>query len=320
MRTALSALVLVVVCPLWVAAQNLPAMRGPWLGMLFDPGSGSLRPLRGLPGAATLGPALALPAPLDRVRAAQRGGFALGLNRADGAVVEVTAFGTRKLAGVAPSPDEIVFSPSGTRAALYYSAAGTVQVLSGFPSAPARSASLDFSMLPGALAALAVSDDGLVLAACSTGADSAVVYAAARMRPAAPVFTARSVAALGFLGASRDALMADASAGLIYRLRDASAVIVAGAGEGVSRPIALASTEDGRRAVIVNSGGAPLVVLDLTGGPARTVACSCHTALAEPLAGNAVFRLTAPGASRLWLLDAERAEPRLFFVPQAELQ
>jgi hypothetical protein len=320
MRTALSALLFLAVCPVWAADQNSTGMRGPWLGMLFDPASGSLRPLRGLPGAATVGPALALAAPLDRVRAAQRGGYALGLDRTGGAVVEVTAFGTRKLAGVAPAPDEIVFSPSGTRAALYYSAEGTVQVVAGFPSAPARGALLDFSTLPGALAALAVSDDGLVLAACFTGADSAAIYAASKMRPAAPVFTARSVSALAFVGASRDALVADSAANLVYRLRDSSAAIVAGAGEGISRPVALASTEDGRRAVVANSGGAPLVVLDLEGGTSRTLACACHTALAEPLAGNAVFRLTATGASQLWLLDAERTEPRLFFVPQDEIQ
>jgi hypothetical protein len=320
MRTAISTLVFLAVCPGWAAGQASPALRGPWMGMLFDPASGSLRPLRGLPGAATLGPALSLAAPLDRVRAAQRGGFALGLDREDGAVVEVTAFGTRKLAGVASAPDEIVFSPSGTRAALYYSAAGVVQVMAGFPSAPARTALLDFSMLPGALAALAVSDGGLVLAACSTGADSAVIYAAAKRRPAAAVFTARSVSAIAFLGASRDALVADAAANLVYRLRDSSAAIVAGAEEGVSHPVALASSEDGRRAVVANSGGAPLLVLDFEGGPPRTLACPCRIALAEPLAGNAVFRLTAPGASQFWLLDAERPEPRLFFVPQAEIQ
>jgi len=320
MKSARVVFAFLAVCTGWAAGQT-SALRGPWLGMLSDPESGSLRPLRGFPGAATLGPALSLPAQLDLVRASQRAGFALGIDRKDGSVVEVTASVARKLTAVAPAPDEIAFSPAGTRAALFYSGQGEVHVFSGFPSTPMRTATLNFATLPGPLAALAVSDDGLVLAACSTGAGSSVIYGAEKLKPvAAAVFTARRVSALAFLGASRDALVADAAADVVYRLRNTSGVAVAAAADGVSQPVALASSADGSRAVVANSGAAPLLVLDFESGRHSTFACPCRTVAAEPLAGNAVFRLTAPGASQLWLLDAERPDPRLFFVPQTEAQ
>lgn len=295
-------------------------LRGPSLGMLYDPSAGTLRPLLGFPGAAMLGPPLPLPPELAGVRTAPRGGYALAFEGAGGAVFEITPAGKRPLPGLEPAPDWVAFSPSGSHAALYHSDSGMLELVSGLPQAPLRIASIDFSVLPGPMTALAVSDTGAVLAASAFGPDVAVVYSATRRRPATHVLSARRISAIAYLGATNAALAADAAANLVYRLNGASATVIGGSAEGVSAPVALAATEDGRRAVVANSGKAPLLLLDLEGGPSRSLSCSCRTAVVEPLAGNAVFQLTAPGARTTWLLDLSTSEPRFFFVPEAPRQ
>jgi hypothetical protein len=296
------------------------ALHGPSLGMLFDPSARTLRPLLGFPGAAMLGSPLPLPRDIVSVRSSPRGGYALALKGDERTVIEITPAGTRPLRTLHPAPDRIAFSPSGSHVALYYSDRGSLDLVSGLPQAPLRFASIDFSVLPGPLSALAVSDSGAVLAACALGGDAAAIYSAARRRPAALALSARRISAIAYLGSTNEALAADASANLIYRLRDSGATVIAGSAEGVSTPVALAATQDGRRAVVANSGTAPLLLLDLDGGAPRTLSCSCRTAVVEPLAGNAVFQLSAPGSRRLWLLDLGTSEPRFFFVPETPRQ
>ncbi len=319
MRIVLCFPLLLALCPGFAAAQgNAAGLRGPWLGMLIDPAVGSVRPLRGLPGAATLGPKLDVTLALDQAQTASRGLYALGLDRKDGGVVAVTPERTRKLSGLTPYPEQIVFSPLGTMAALYYGGAAVVDVVAGLPATPSRIASLDVSALPGLVTALAVSETGLVLAASTSGPDAAVVFAFRNHRPATPVLSAQRISALAFAGATSDALAADVKANLIYRVHGSGGGVIAGSGEGIASPAALAASADGLRAVVSDGGGGKVVVLDLAGGPARPVTCSCRASVVEPLAGNAVFRLTAPGERQVWLLDAERPEPRLLFVPEAE--
>jgi hypothetical protein len=294
------------------------ALRGPWLGLVFDEASKSVRPLAGLPGAATFGPPLELPFALERAAVAHRAGFLLAMEAGTSAVIAVTASGARKLSGVTAAPDRIVFSPSASAAVLYHRERGLVEVLGGLPDHPALVASLDVSTLPAPPSALAVSDDGLVLAACATGPDAAVVFMTGKGRRPTPVLTARQAGAVAFIGSSHDALVADGAANLIYRIRDATgAVAVAGAAEGVSTPVALAASADGKRAAVANAGDASVLLLDLEGGKAIQLSCACQPSLAEPMAGNAVFQVTGSSDPQVWLLDGDAPNPKLLLVPVA---
>ncbi len=294
------------------------AVRGPWLGLVFDEAARSVRPVLGLPGAATLGAALKAPFALERAVAAHRAAFALGVDGRDGAVILITGAGARKLRGVAAAPGEIVFSPSASTAALYYGDRDVIEVVRGLPEHPEVAGSLDAAVLPGPLSALAVSDDGLVLAGCQAGPDSAVVYRFRLRRQSGAVLSGRRVAAIAFVGSSEDALVADAAAHLVYRLRNGGgAAVIAGAAEGISAPVALGASVDGKRAAVANGGGGPVLVLDLQSGAATPVACACKVSEVEPMAGNAVFRLTDASQPRMWVLDADGGHPRVVFVPQA---
>jgi hypothetical protein len=331
MKTALCVLSLLAVSGAWASKKEGPdpdprdredfatALHGPVLGLVFDAAARNVRPVLGFPGAATLGAPLAVPFAFENAFPAHRGGFALVVDQADGAVVQITATGVRKPAGVAAAPDKVVFSPSNVTAALYHADRGVVEVVRHLPAAPALTASLNLAALPGPLSALAVSDAGLVVAACRAAGDSDAVFVFAPGRAMFSVLSVRRIAGIAFLGSSADALVGDAAANVIYRIHGAAAgaaiTVVAGAAEGVSVPVALAASADGKRAVIANSGPAPVLVLNLETGEAKTAACSCRIAAAEPMAGNAVFRLTGPDQSPMWLLDADPPNPRVMFVP-----
>ena len=295
------------------------ALRGPVLGLAFDASVKGVRPVLGLPGAASLGAPFAVPFALDRAFLGNRGGFALATDQAAAVVVQVTAAGIRKLVGVTAAPDKVVFSPSASTAALYYADRGVLEVVQHLPAAPKLTASLDLAALPGPVSALAVSDSGLVLAACQTGTDSGAVFVFAKGRAMFSVLSVRRASAIAFRGTSDDALVADAEANLVSRIHDAAGraavTVLAGAAEGVSAPVALAASADGRRAVIANGDGAPVLLVNAETGAARAVSCSCRVAAAEPMAGNAVFRLTGPDESPMWLLDADPPNPRVLFVP-----
>jgi hypothetical protein len=299
--------------------RSVTALEGPSLGFAIDPASKMVRPLLGLAGAAVQGAPLNVPFALDRAEAAQRGAFVLGIDQADSAVIEITTAGAHKLSGITAAPDAVVFSPSASAAALYHRNRAVVEVLEGLPHRTAVAASLNLAVLPQSVSALAVSDDGLVLAASVTGPDTVTVYAVGRHRAAAPILTVGRVAGMTFLGSSDDAVVADGAANLVYRLRHGVApVVIAGSGEGVSEPLALAASADGKRAVVANDGGAPLVLLDLVNRSASKASCPCRVSAAEPMAGNAVFRVTAESEPLLWILDADLPAPRFLFVPAAE--
>jgi hypothetical protein len=94
--------------------------------------------------------------------------------------------------------------------------------------------------------------------------------------------------------------------------------VIAGPGEGIREPAAVAVSADGKRAVVASGADAPAVVLDLESRSAAPVACGCKATEAEPMAGNAVFRLTADSEPVMWVLEAGGPHPRLLFVPAAK--
>jgi hypothetical protein len=80
---------------------------------------------------------------------------------------------------------------------------------------------------------------------------------------------------------------------------------------------ALAISRDNRRAFAADPARHAVLILPLDGGPDSTVECGCAPVDLDPLAGNAVFRVTGAAGRRIWLLDADAAEPRFVFVPAA---
>ena len=201
-------------------AQDVRRIDGPVLGFSVDQAAG-IRPILGLPGAATLGPPVISAEGLESVTLSPARDYALALLASGRAVVLLKNL--RSTAGasvldIAAGPARIAISPSGDAAVLYYAETARLQVLAGLPESPAVSWSVDLSGRSG-VGALAVSDGGGAVLVASAGEPAAVwlVTQAAGQRI---LYTAAGSVSLAFLVGSQDAAIADGAAGAVVLVRD----------------------------------------------------------------------------------------------------
>src|SRR5213593_3389879 len=220
------------------AIRTLPALAGLVLGLLFDPGpivaqsvagpvlgyvldrtAGALRPIRGIPGAATMGDPIELDAPLADVSISPEQDYALAADSKSGDLVLIDLAGgpaaARRFAGAFVRPQRLAISPGGGVAALVDLDERRVQILSGLPHAP--STTRDLPLDPGLadIEALAVSDDGASLLVATRGA----VYVA-REQGFERLIEARVPRAISYFRNSHDALIADFEANHVVLVRD----------------------------------------------------------------------------------------------------
>jgi hypothetical protein len=302
------------------AAQSGPALSGPTLGLVFDSSQSALRPIRGIPGAATLGDPVIPGLALASATVSPRQDYALAVQALDSSVVLVRAgaeVSSRGVSGSRPGPALIVFSPAGTAAALYDSGAGRVQILTGLPDTAAVQSDIDISALAGPVAALAVDDAGTSLFLAAGAAETVALYRIAM--DGTPQFLAyfRSVAALSLSLNGREALLADSAAGAVYAIRDlrgaARIETLASGRDGLGAPIAVQSDSAGRVFVADQAGN--LTILDRSRGSVLTLPCGCAPTGLYRLAGSATFRLTEPSDAPMWVLDASGADARVVAIP-----
>jgi len=272
-------------------------------------------------GNRQLGEAVSLEVPLARTWLSPRNDFALGETANVETLLLIQLEGTARiqsLPDIAAGADLVAISPSGSTAALYSQASGTVQWLTGLPQTPVSSGKVEVSNLSSDLPRMAVSDDGIVLLGVSANGTGAV-HVVSRSGSTQQIWVGREVAALSFLGRSQDALIADRqanSAWLIYDVTGAAVVRhLAGEGQGLSGPMAIEASEDGRRAFIVNSGSQTISVIDVESSQTQQVAAGRNVAGLHRLRGDSVFRLTDPSEAPLLLLDASTPDARVLFVP-----
>ena len=298
-------------------AQTGTALSGPTMGLVFDSSYSALRPIRGIPGAATLGDPLNPGFALASATVSPRQDFALALRADDSSVVLVRAAGSAAISGTRPAPALIVFSTAGTAAALYDAGAGRVQVLTGLPDAAAVQSDVDISALAGPVAALAVDDAGTSLFLAAGAAESVALYRIAMDGASQFLASFRSVAALRLSATGREALLADSAAGAVYAIRDLRGAgrvetIVSGR-DGLGAPIAVESDSAGRVFVADQAGN--LTILDRGRGSVLSLPCGCAPAGLFRLSGTATFRLTEPSSAPMWVLDASGAEARIVAIP-----
>ena len=314
-------LLLIVLALLFVgiaAAQAGTALTGPTMGLVFDSSQSALRPIRGIPGAATLGDAVDLGFPLAAATVSPRQDSALALRADDSSVVLVRAgAASAAIPGARPAPARMVFSPAGTAAALYDSGAGRVQILTGLPDAAALQSDLDISALAGPVAALAVDDAGSSLFVATGAAESVALYRIALNGASQFLASFRSVAALGLSATGREILLADSAAGTVYVIRDPRGTgrldMIASGRDGLGTPIAVESDSKGRIFVADQAGN--LTILDRARGSVVSLPCGCAPTGLFRLSGTATFRLTEPSGAPMWVLDASGADARIVAIP-----
>ncbi len=298
--------------PLLLSAQQ-SQISGPVSGYVFDASAHGLRPVLGMPGAALLGDPLDFGLEAASVWVAPRqdaafvtgaGGMLHFFRIQAGVPAEVA------VNGLAGAPDRVVFSPSGSAAALLTN--GGIQILTGLPDSPAISATADASAFRGPVS-LALSDDGgaLLLAAGNT---VELFGGAADLGKLADT---AGVAQVAFAPGAHDAAVVDAAGAGVLLYRNLTGAVVsqtiAAADDRIQGASALAFSADGQRLLIANASGQSVILFDLAAGARTEVACNCTPSSLVRMGD--VFRLNEIGTGPLWLLDARAGSATLTFVP-----
>ena len=307
-----------------IQPQSQPAT-GPILGYVWDSAGAALRPVQGLPGASIVGAAL-ISAPSSGagfIATASSGvsGAALFLD-ANGGIFTSPLTGA-KLTQVAsiPGATSLYLSHSGAYALVTGKNASGVNiasVISGLPQSPSVR-SLDASALRSILGG-AASDTGTV-ALAGSGQSGVVFVAYSGQGAGAQVGAAQAFGGMQFVPGSDELVVGDSSSGALTAISHVnttpSSATLSPAG-GISAPLALDITPNGRWVVAANHAGDVLRV-DLTGAIAATkVHCSCAPSQVAALNGSAAgttVRLVTAGGGPLWILDASVAAPRVLFIP-----
>lgn len=294
-------------------------MQTPVLGFVLDSSAHRLRPLLGVPGAAVMGQPLDIDMDIADAALSPRQDYALVLtgNSRDVQLLRLSS-GSASLApiaGVVSAPDRISLSPTGSAAALYCQTTGTVQIVTGLPDAPVLAWEIAVAAGGQQVTALAISDDGRVLAAGLDGAAALLLWTPDGST--ASVQLAQGIRAIAFRPRTQDAAAATAN-NQLFLLADithnSQPLLAAGADEGIAGPVALAFSSDGQRLFAANSDSGAITTSDLAQGITSTLDCHCQPTGLDRLRGSAVFRLTEAQSSLL-LFDGSTNPSRILFVP-----
>ncbi len=288
----------------------------PVLGYTWDSAHAGFRAMFGVPGAASVSDNLVNEGAFSSAVLCMRKSYALITNAAgniyalalpDGDPLQITP--------QVVNNQRIVVSPSCATALVYAPGASHGVLIGGLPSAP-QLQSLNFGAA-GSLLGAAVGDLGDVLLASSQPDGTVSVQLLPASGSISPLGSLQAYGAMAFVPGSATALLADAGANKVLMVSSsAAAVSLASSSDGVSLPFAIASSADGRLAVIANRSGTPLVrvALAANSAPAK-VACSCKPSELVPLAGNAVFQVSDLSSGTIFAVDGTPAIPRTMFIP-----
>jgi len=311
---------------LLVMAACLPALTihgqqrqvsGPIAGYVFD--GTALRPIAGVPGGATLGDALNLGfAPrfatvspqLDSAIAAGADG-SVHVFRLSGATA-----GEVDWSGAPRGAERAVFSPSGTAAAIY--AEGRVHVISGLPNSPAVAFSVAATFTAeharatasAAPTAMAVSDDAAWLLLASAGS----VRLLGESGSSGVIVETASAVSLAFAPSGHGAAILNGAGPTLAVYADiATAPAQTIGAPGLSEPVGVAFSTDGKQVLAANRSGQSIAIFDLAGGTSTSLLCACTPTGIARL--GKMFRLTEAASGPVWLVDMSATPARIVFVP-----
>lgn len=301
--------------PAWAPAQQAQ-IAGPVSGYVFDGAAHGMRPILGIPGASLFGDPISFGFPVASASVAPRQDAAF-VTAADGTFhlfrIQSGASTELTLNGVAATPERIVFSPSGTAAALYR--AGSIQIVGGLPDSAAIAASLDVSG-SGTPNALALSDDGGALLLAS-GSSIELFAGAADLGKVADT---AGPALVAFAPGRRDAAVVDGAGAGIVLYRNLTAATepqtIAPADDTTGSSSALAFSPDGQTLIVANASSQSVTLFDLAAGARNAISCSCAPSALVRMGD--LFRLgDLVQQQPLWVLDARPETAGIKFVPAA---
>jgi hypothetical protein len=295
-----------------------PAQSGsvsaPMMGYAFDGTAAAIRPIRGIPGASLLGEPLETGFPVAMASIAPRQDFALALAAGESRL-RLLRFpdnpaGDPLPEGTLAAPSRIRFSPSGN-AALLFQESGRLQGISGLPNHPVVR-EIDLTSLSNSPNAMAVSDDGSLVAIAGAGA----VWVMTLDGSAAQLALPGSAATLAFRRDSHDLLSISAQ-GDVHLVRNADTEpdyrLIYAADAETAGSVGGQFSADGSRVFTVNQAG-HIAAIEIATGSLRTVSCGCRATSLDALSSRGLYRLTAAGESVLMLFDGSDGAA-VWFVP-----
>jgi hypothetical protein len=286
------------------------------MGYLAD--NGALRTLYGIPASGWVGAAVTPDRALSLIEMSPDQSSALAIAADTGALMLLTpATGvTTHVNGAASGANRIVFSPSGTAAALWFSASDHIQVVSGLAAAPTVR-DIDASFLGGDPAGLAVSDDGQWVA----GAWSSNVYALGPAGGASALPVAGPAEALCFFHGREDVAVITATQTVI--VSDIGGAVVPNVIYNKSNDtpdtapvqvaVGLTVSFDNRYLALAGNLGW-LGTFDLTAGSSTGGNCNCTPSGLAGMGGS-LFRVTGVNDGALKVYEASSND--VWFVPLA---
>jgi hypothetical protein len=304
--------------PLALMAGAIWAQVGaPVLGYL--PEGGKIHPVLGIAAAASAGPALDFGGDFLQAAVSPHQDFALVSSLSSGTVMIATPSNpasttgtTTPVTGVSAFPSNIVLSPSGSSAVLWFASDRLLQIVSGLPASPVVR-TVNASFLTGASgdmpAALAVSDDG----AWGAGAWPSGVWAFGPNGEVRSLLAGERGMALTFFTGRED--LAVATSGGVESVADVggSAAVSALYTSDGEAPAGIGVTPDNSKLVLAQAHG-NILTIDAAAGSASTVSCGCGPQGVFRMGGS-LFRVTGLTGSVFRVFDARSGS--VFQVPLA---
>ena len=295
------------ICSLYGQAGTLGA---PSTGFVFDQSAHALRQIQGIPGAALVGTPVNFGLAVTAAWAAPRLDSAFVL-AADGQAhlfrLSANAPAERTVDSLG-APQTVVFSPSGTAAALY--SPGSVQVIKGLPDAPAAAAPIRLRANPRSRRqlpeTLAISDDGAYLL-YSSGGPIELIGVAGNNRQ---VMESGAGAVAAFAPGNHDAAIVNPAKLTLYQ--DIAGAATERSFAGIASPSAMAFSPDSQKLLVASATSRAVTTIQVATGDSSSLTCNCTPAALIPM--GSVFRLNELGSGPLWLLDPS-SDRGLVFVP-----
>lgn len=299
----------------------------PLMGYVFDRSLGQIRIIAGIPGAARVTDPVKLDFKLEHALVGAGGAIAVASLSGGAALTVIGALDSQPTAVPVENSmadfDFGAFNGPGSAAILYGSGCKCIQVISGLPDSPRLSRNIDSAPLPGAVLALAVSDDQSIAAVAVGSSDDGsspsriLLFDLNGDSTPPPIIT--SVSSLAFTPNGKDLLVTDTPGGSVSLALNAGGIVdvgsasVSAGGDAISNPGAIAFTNLGLLLIADRAG--LVQIIDLQKNERRSVACNCRPESMELMKDKSTYRLTGIEAGAVWVLDTAGANPRTLFVP-----
>jgi DNA-binding beta-propeller fold protein YncE len=301
-----------------------PQLSGPVPGYVFDHTSHSIRPIFGVPGSAYLGPSAiggfdaASVSPLGISALAVQAGNLYLIQNLDSAQPDSTP-----VANAISGARLFAWGKDGLSVAVYSLDSQQAQVLRNLDprdtsKAPAIEEPIDLSSVAGVVSALAFDGSRLLIGAASP--DSGGVYLAGGQSPPQLLVKAANPVALSLDTVKGDLYIADRDNNQIWMIRDytgdATPMLFVDDRAGVSSPVGIRVSSNGRRLLIANSGSRGIDALDMaTRASLAHVDLDFAPARMEGLGSGPLSLLNFGGPkSPLYVLDGA-GDLAVYFVP-----